>query len=163
MGRARTFDYDEARRRHAAGESYASLGREFGVSQQAVTRACDDGVRTRMDRASAEWIRSGRCPDCGRPATRHGLQKQLRCRTCAAHLKTTSVRDSELQCVVCREWKPDDEFPRSVAEPQRRSRHTNCRACCTVQRREYRQRNPEKERAYQRAYKRKRRAEQKAA
>jgi hypothetical protein len=58
------------------------------------------------------------------------------CRRCRA----TSVRDTELECGRCREWKPDDGFQRNRQEKMRRGRHRLCRVCSTITRREYRQR-----------------------
>lgn len=136
----RKFDWDEARARHAAGESYKELAREFGVSTTAVQRVCDDALRARMDAASRAWIAAGNCPECGAPATRAGGQR--RCRDCAMRRLATSVRHDAILCFGCRLWKADEDFPfdRHPSHRARRQRHSYCRVCQTAARREYRER-----------------------
>ena len=155
----RKFDWEEAQRRHEDGESYTSLALDYGVSKAAVRLACDDEARRKMAEHSAIWQRSGSCPDCGAQTT-HRSEGDARCRSCHAKTRAISVRDLELQCITCREWKPDQDFARNVAEPARRGRHTQCRGCSTISRREHRQRNREADNAYSRAYKRRKRWEQ---
>ena len=41
----------------------------------------------------------------------------------------TTVRDAELRCTACQEWKPDDDFPFCRIRVHRRERHYQCRAC----------------------------------
>ncbi len=154
----RKFDWDEARRRHAAGESYAALAREYGVSNSAVQLACKDYLRARDQARASAWQSNGVCPVCGGRASRNRTTGQHRCMRCASVAAATSVRDGELRCGTCREWKPDDDFSRSASDSARRERNGTCRACGTVAKREYRARNRERERAYDRAYRRRRKA-----
>jgi hypothetical protein len=136
----RKFDWDEARRRHAAGETLAEIARDLGVTPNAVRFAVNDRARIRAELRASAWQMLGACPDCGARASRNGTDGQHRCTACAAKLKATSVRDRELQCMRCREWKHDNEFPFSRAEPQRRGRHKQCRPCQTEAKRAYRER-----------------------
>lgn len=139
MSRLRRFDWDEARRRHANGESLTSLAAEYGVTATAVWRVMDSERLARGYARNAAWIRAGQCPDCGGPATRHRKDAVCRCRACAIKAAATSARDGELQCVTCRRWKPDSSFPHHRGQPGRRYRHSCCRACLTEQRRAYRE------------------------
>lgn len=150
----RKFDWDEARARHAAGETYSALAREYGVSPTAVAYACDDDARARQHVIASAWQRSAVCRDCGKTGVHphHG-----RCQKCAAVASITTVRESTLHCVTCREWKPDAAFPRNRQEQHRRGHHTQCRVCTTEQRRQWRERYPEKYKAANRRdYERKR-------
>lgn len=53
-----------------------------------------------------------------------------------------SVRESELRCATCREWKPDEAFSLSrTVTPARRGRHRTCSTCATAVRRDYRNRH----------------------
>ena len=151
----RKFDYEEARRRHAAGESLASIAAWAGVSVTRIRHVVfpEEGERARARADAYRWA----CPDCGAPTTHKGS----RCKTCAALAQATSVRSTELQCVICKEWKPDEDFPHNrAARSVWRGRHSTCRACQTTTRRERRRRNPDSERAYQREYRRRKRKEQ---
>jgi hypothetical protein len=152
----RAFNYDEARARHRAGETCAQLAAEYGVSSTRVWQVINPEGGRRAAEASEAWSRSGKCPDCGGPMRRNG--RSQRCRPCYLLLRATTVRPTELQCSTCREWKPDDAFPFNRRESfTRRGRHGQCRTCQTIARRSYRQRHPEASRAYDRAYKAKRR------
>ena len=155
----RRFDWDEARRRHAAGESLTALAHEYGVSPMAVYYAVNDEARARMAARNGRWVREGVCPDCGTQTTRHNAREDRRCRNCSAIAQATTVRDDELQCVTCKEWKPDDQFPGDRKRIARRGKHRQCRTCQTKARRDHRHRNREAENAYQREYKARRRAE----
>jgi hypothetical protein len=159
----RKFDWDEAKRRHAAGESYSSIARAFGVSGAAIRRVVDENAY-RYDRENvAAWQASGTCPDCGTQSTRRAAGVSSRCTHCSAIAKATSVREDTLQCVTCKAWKPDEDFPHNREEwLARRGRHSQCRPCQTRARRDHRRRNREQENAYGRAYKARRRAEQRA-
>ncbi len=156
----RKFDHDEAKRRNAAGESAASLAREYGVSTTAVLAVVSQRIRASMDRAKERIRQSGRCERCGGP--KNGLSSYSHganlCRSCAFDDLATSVRDTELRCSKCREWKPDEDFPRNRSESiRRRGRHDQCRACNTIARRAHRRRNREADNTYQREYNRRRR------
>ncbi len=139
----RKFDWDDARRLHADGVSYAELGRRFGVTARAVRRVCDEEFRARDAARSAEWMRGGTCPDCGVQTSRTSRADSHRCQACAAMALATSVRETTLRCQTCREWKPDDSFPRHKGKIARRGRHKQCTACVTVARRIYRHSHPE--------------------
>lgn len=156
------FDWDDARRRRAAGETYTALACEYGVHINTVRLACNDVERQKSNARVSAYQRSGICRDCGAAgvvplALAHGTRNG-RCRPCAAKVAATSVRDDTLWCTSCHEWKPDADFPGSRSEPHRRLRHNSCRPCLTELKRAYRARNREKTRAYDRDYKRRRRA-----
>jgi len=139
----RKFDWDEARRRRAAGETYPDIARSLGVSIAAVRFAVNDDERERAAQRVKEWQRSGTCIDCGQPCSRTFRRKEHRCNACAGKARITNVRDGELRCATCETWKPDDDFPRSshVRCIVRRGRHRVCRMCSTKLRREYRERH----------------------
>jgi hypothetical protein len=136
MGRQRSFDWDEARRLHVEGRSYASIAKEMGVSDSAIALACNEETYRKTRERARAWIYAGKCPDCGAPATRAGGQS--RCRKCAFE-KMSTVRGDEARCSTCQEWKPLDAFTKSN-DPYRRVRG-ECRACGTVRRREWRAKN----------------------
>lgn len=157
----RKFDYDEARARFASGESIRTLANEYGVSWSRVQQVVVPEAGDRAARRAREHNSNGACVDCGARIWRCG--NSVRCRDCAGLLLATSVRPDSLQCRTCREWKPDDDFPHNrAATHARRGRHETCRPCLTIAKRDWRHRNAEKQRAYDREYKRKRRAEAKA-
>lgn len=162
----RKFDWDEARRRHAAGESQAALAREYGVSAAAVHLAVNDEARAREREYRAQWQRSGVCPDCGTQSTRRGGSgRSARCLRCAGKLRTFTARPDELLCSHCKAWKPDEEFYLGQAKKliARRGRKHQCRSCDNAARKDYRKRNREADNAYQRKYKKKRRRARMAA
>ncbi len=153
----RKFDHDEAKRRKEAGESVASLAREYGVTPHAVWMVVSPKSKADNLRAQAKLRAKGRCERCG--GWKHGATAAKVCQRCAADLKITTVTETTLQCIRCKEFKPDAEFPFNRAESAiRRGRHGECRACNTIARREHRQRNREADNKYQREYKRRRRA-----
>lgn len=139
----RKFDHDEARARYQAGERISDLAKAYGVSTTAVARVVDERVAQRMAEAHERFRLSGRCDVCGGQMSGHSRSTgSRRCRRCAALAQATSVRNTMLLCMTCRVWKPDEDFPRNRAERiARRGRHTQCRACATVSRREYRNRS----------------------
>lgn len=138
MPRPRAFDWDEARRLQAEGLTYTAIAKRLGVRYQSVRRACDEAVRERI----AAYQRTGVCPDCGTQTTRYAGGVSSRCPRCAGKRAATTVRPDTLQCLRCREWKPDSAFPRNRGGALvRRGRHDSCRVCGTVIRREYRERH----------------------
>jgi hypothetical protein len=139
----RKFDWNEAKRRYAAGESLYLIASELGVSHQAVRRVVVPGKMEEQAAYSRTLKGAGRCDDCGGP-THAGSRYRgsTRCRDCASLALATSVRENELMCFGCKEWKPDEEFPLNKADSKaRRWRHSFCRGCQTIARREYRNRN----------------------
>ena len=158
----RKFDWDEARARHAAGETPGRIAAELGVTEQAIRRVVIPGERERVaEYGRAHTVGAGACDDCGGPmnlASRYN--GSTRCRACSAVARATTVRPGALQCCRCHEWKPDDDFPSNRSEKvARRGRHGVCRPCQTIARREYRQRNRERDNAYNRQYKQRQRSQ----
>lgn len=158
----RKFDWDEAKRDHAAGVNIQTLADRYGVSYTAVYRVVVPGVNERMRANLKRFEENHRVPcieECGRTVSYIGARYHGgRCVECATLAKATSVRPAELQCATCREWKPDDAFPNNRQENgARRGKHAQCRPCQTIARRSHRQRNREAENAYSREYKRRRR------
>lgn len=132
----RKFDHDEARIRHAAGESLSALAREYGVTQAAVKRIVDAEHRAAMDSRIQRWMMGGVCRDCGK----QGVSRQkARCKKCASQAAATSVRPGELWCSRCQQWLPDESFPHGDKTKARRGRHQYCRQCNTAARRQYRE------------------------
>lgn len=157
----RRFDWDEARARRAAGESYPSIARALGVSETAIQRVCKPEMNARMAAGVREWQRGGVCSDCGKRCSRNRSRVRAglpqRCSACHGISMQTTIRPDTLRCGTCKEWKPDDAFPGNRTLPARRGRGRHCTACQTKARRDYRHRHAEQERAYARGYKRRRR------
>jgi hypothetical protein len=141
----RKFDWDEASRLYNQGVSLVEIGRRLGVSYTAVRRIVVPGVKEVHDaHALARSAAPVPCIEgCGRTCTKiAAIYHSGRCVECAAIRQATTAREGELQCYVCREWKPDEDFPHNKSEKfGRRQRHTVCRPCGTIARREYRNRN----------------------
>ncbi len=154
----RTVNYQVIRERYAAGETVTEIARDIGFSFAGVKRIVDPAFSAKLYAVSQASLMSGTCPDCGKEGTFKHKGVSSRCRDCASRALATSVREGELRCYRCREWKPDAEFPNSSKNKARRGRHKNCRLCNTTLRREHRHRNPEAAKAYDREYKRRRRA-----
>jgi hypothetical protein len=143
----RHFDHDEARRLRAQGWSWSKLAERFGVTTQAVTRVCDPEVAARMSASYLESQRRQRMPcrgGCGRLVWQIGNRSGYCTRCVAAQRTAGDVRPAELRCIVCRQWKPDDEFGTSHGRLSRRGHDSDCRACASARRRDYRRRHPEK-------------------
>ena len=139
----RRFDWDEARRLHAEGTPIAEIARAMGVTDAAIRRVVVEGYAERDYERRSEWLRSGVCPNCGGPSTRRSKNESLFCRACNAKRMATTVREDELWCASCKQWKPDRAFPRSRSESHRRGRHGQCTPCQTRAKRDYRRRHPE--------------------
>ena len=148
----RKFDHDVARLRYAMGVNMSQLAREYGVSRTRIKQIVhQEAGRKAQERAAAyRWP----CLDCGK-GIKH---KNGRCLQCSTKRRATSVREDELQCTTCQQWKPDDAFPRNRQATARRGRHSQCQACNTIARRDYRHRHREADNAYQREYKKRKRA-----
>lgn len=134
----RRFDHAEARRRHAAGETYAALAREYEVSWEAVRLACDNRALRRNRLRTMELKQSGKCSDCGAQCSLVG-GRVPRCKSCADDRRVTTVRKATLKCVLCKQWKRDDAFNMDTGQPRRRSRHASCVACDTSAKRAWRE------------------------
>ncbi len=145
----RKFDWEEARRLRAEEKlTYQQIADLLGVTDTAVMNVCNPKAYARAKVYSAAWQRSGVCVKCGAQRSRNstlereGVMKG-RCVSCAAKERATSVREDELQCVTCREWKTDDGFPFNASQNRlRRGRHSQCRVCQTEAKRSWRKRNP---------------------
>lgn len=158
----RKFDWDEAKRRHANGETIQDIADSYGVTKTAVRFAVNPDEYARSRAYSAEYQRTkkpymGTCRECGGPATAIRSESHIRagrCRSCYAKHQATTVRETTLQCSACRYWLPDDAFPNQTANTARRGRHSLCRPCQNVAKQLNRESNRERERAYDRARKR---------
>lgn len=95
----RTFDYDEASARRAAGEPVKDIAASLGVSPFAVYRATDAEFRARNDALVLEALRSKREPclgGCGRHS--YGCRCS-ECRRASAEAKAARRARSSKQCV----------------------------------------------------------------
>jgi len=156
MSRAytRKFDWDEARRRHAAGETIHRLAAEYGVTRLAVRRVVTPGYLERENAHRKEWMARGRCDDCGGPMNKlsrsHG---STRCKPCSDRAQLTTVNGDLAYCSTCKKWLPLDDF--HANKTQRKSAggiHGQCRPCNTEWVRKWRAANRDRYNAYQRAY-----------
>lgn len=145
----RKFDHDEARLLHSAGESYSALADRYGVTIQAVRRVCDERVRSDMEALTKEYMRTHfRSPclgGCGRLVLRGGGKRSGYCRCCSKSRRDaarTDIREGELRCSKCGEWKQDASFPTYRPVAARRGRNSQCRSCHAAVRREYRRDHP---------------------
>jgi hypothetical protein len=154
----RKFDHEEAARRIAAGETRAALAREYGVSASAITLAVDrlaPAVREEQNEQQRR-SRTTTCDVCGGPAMKlvgsklaHNHDGRNLCGTCRPKERRENVRVSAggtvtaVRCQTCREWCPPSAFQRGWRYRDLREGgfHNQCRACGTVARRAYRNRN----------------------
>lgn len=155
----RAFDHEEARRLREDGWTYPALAERYGVSATALQRVCNPRVRERMDARSNDWIREHmRAPclgGCGRLVWLQTPGRSGYCPTCVGKRKAAvNVREGELRCTRCGEWKADAEFG-TKKRKTRRGRRTWCRPCEAAARRAHRHANSEQERTYARNRKRK--------
>jgi predicted transcriptional regulator len=140
----RKFDWDVAKRMHAAGGSLRSIAKALGVSPAAIDRVVNpqrfERMRESLERRQA--IGSGTCVDCGAPISRNYTRVVERCMECAAvdaaHKKVKTARETTLQCWHCREWKPDAEFSPVSSNIGRRHRSGKCHRCDMLWKRERR-------------------------
>lgn len=145
----RAFDHDEARRLRENGWTFEKLAEHFGVSITSVAMLFNNRLRERMREQSLQWARREYLRPCIRGCGRNAWHQPGRrgiCVDCAAEERTSTVRPDSLLCTRCNKWKPDEDFFMSRGNKRRRQRHSICRPCSTEARREWRQRNPEKER-----------------
>lgn len=157
----RKFDHDEARRRYAAGESMGALASEFGVSRNAVFRVVNARYAESQKRAREAYYERNRvpCEGCGKPCLAvhvggkkvHNPDGRALCVRCRAdeHLERirfddnaeiVAVRCNMLDCANGERWQPPENFARGTAHRNLRDGgiHSQCRACLTRARREYR-------------------------
>jgi hypothetical protein len=84
----RKFDHDEARARHAGGQSINAIAISYGVSWAAVARVVSPKWRSNMHAATARHIARRRVPclgGCGRLVWTHGSRDRTGfCRQCLA-------------------------------------------------------------------------------
>jgi hypothetical protein len=150
----RKFDWGEAKRLRAEGLSYEAIGKHLGASRTMIYFVCNPDAYRRMKTKTKHYQRSGRCEKCSAPTSPyryHHKTEKLLCGRCAKlEYLATNVRDGEQRCVTCREWKPFADFPRN--RTRLTGRHSSCRPCLTIARREYRHRNPETEAAATKRY-----------
>lgn len=161
----RRFDWDEARRRFAAGESACAIARSFGVSRTAITRVVDDGTYERMRQTCLRLAEKGAtCPGCGgRMAltTRYGGGL---CRACvAAERMLLPDECGRIRCSTCKQWLAPGAFSHDPRKPHRYHRGMECRACCAGRKRKRRARMSPEERERERARNRERLAASRAA
>ena len=156
----RRFDYEDARRRYAAGERVADLAAEYGVTTTAVYHALTP-ERHNQRLAANKRRRTGVCEVCGGPAMRFIGAKLARnpdgrlvCQVCRSRLRRErlryddagaliAVRCSHLDCAAGDQWQPPTNFgpgPR-FRDVRDGGIKDHCRACDTRQRQEYRARH----------------------
>jgi len=164
----REFDHDEARRLRAEDPkrwSYRALAEHFDVSYTAVQRLFNAHAEERLNRHTLRWARRRRRPclgGCGTLVWAHTKNRTGYCLRCiGAQFAAANVREAELRCTRCGEWKPDDQFYRRRSNHARRGRATHCKPCSAIDRREHRHRNIEQERRYEHDYYRNVRREKK--
>ena len=144
MARPRAFDHDAAWERYSNGETIARIAASVGVSVTSVRRAVVPGAKKTAAAASSARFKAS-CSVCGGKCTNNYYTRAARnvvtplmCRSCSNRSMCASVRDNELRCSTCQEWKPDFEFPSDRNLPHRRGRHAQCRPCGTKQKRAWR-------------------------
>lgn len=156
----RKFDWDEARARRAAGESYRALARAYGVSINGMMRACDPRHKQRIDARRDAMQASGVCEHCGkqgitsaahRRKTSPAADGRVLCMACRSVAKRTRFRyeNGALVAVQCalvdcahgERWQPLENFPGGVGYRDVRAKgvHGLCRDCNTRTRRRHRQ------------------------
>lgn len=96
----RKFDWDEARRRHRAGETLAAIARSYGVHPWAVSRVVNMCASQIVSVSEADLARRGGPHVCPRCRGRKN-KKSILCHRCrAAGRYGRSIGE---------EWDPDDE------------------------------------------------------
>jgi AraC-like DNA-binding protein len=138
----RQFDYDEIRRLYAEGHSKAAIAQMVGSCHRTVGIAINGSF-------DAEVY----CGNCGARCDSGASM----CKTCAPLMQVKINEFGEVWCNSCQNWLPQDRF-RPDARRSWRGFAQACRACETRARRERRHADPERENAYYREYRRRRRA-----
>lgn len=134
------FDWEEAKRLRAEGVPITWIAQKLGVTDGAIRRIVIPGEMERMAQYSREYaIGQGRCERCGATTNKAAQNRGSRlCKSCADDKRATTVRETELLCVKCRQWKPDEQFHNSVNFIRRRGRRNTCKACANKMREDYR-------------------------
>lgn len=132
--RPRTFDYDQAARRHAAGESINAIARSLGVSHHAIKYAIDEDFRIRANEKAVAygmenyrelckggcgalvWIKGKAHTPTGYCATCSGLLRRT-----AEHGTESKYRNHGCRCDECR----------AAATKAKRDRRTRSRVPCS--------------------------------
>lgn len=159
----RAFDHEEAKRlREEEGWTYTRIADHFGVSTAGVLRVLNPKYRTYSDRQTNAYHRKRRTAckgGCGKLVWNTTKGRTGYCQQClAARMVAADVREDELRCTRCRQWRPDDEFPLAKIRNGkrknfgRRHKHCWCRQCVTAVRREFRHAHREQERVTTRQY-----------
>jgi hypothetical protein len=158
----RLFDHDEALRLRGEGWTIQMVADHFGVSYRGVQRVTTPGERERMDAATMERFEAI-CDDCGGRCThnwsnRHGRHDRVVCQPCAAirtreeALMARLNEDGDVRCTHCDAYQPMSVFSNDRGYPR-----AWCPSCETESRKARRRANRDRENAWQREYKRKRR------
>jgi hypothetical protein len=137
------YSWARIRKLHELGHPNREIAKRLGCDATTVRRVLSDKAIVRYRRHQQQNPRSNyignTCADCGKPIT--GQEHHThRCQDCFGASCRTTIRDDELRCRRCGEWKPDDGFPMNRYETSRRGRHRACRPCNTITRRETRAR-----------------------
>lgn len=138
MSGPRRYDHDEAYARWLAGETFKEIAASYGVNQNAIRQLAklrDPEQHEELKRYHRKYQRRQLYKPCVRGCGRmawHNYGRAGVCRRCRADEAATSVRDDELRCGECREWKPDEAFPLRTRGVARRGRHSVCRSCQTA-------------------------------
>ena len=122
--------HDEGLRLRATGMSIPAIAKLMEVSDSSVRLVCDPAYRESCRESARRRGKSNKCIDCGATiwtATHGG--SGLRCQPCAILLRAVTVRESELHCCECGQWKPDSAFSHRAAATARRGRHSVCSTC----------------------------------
>lgn len=164
----RRFDHDEMKRLRAEDPerwTHTALAEHFGVSTSRIKQLLDPKLMEKANKATLEYARRKRKPclgGCGTLVWAHGRRARTGyCNSCLDEIEAerrADVREDELLCLKCQEWKPDSEFPRGRMRngrrrgKYRRFKDTWCRSCNTAARRNFRKRHPEAHVAYEKRY-----------
>lgn len=152
MGRPRIVDRKDARRRFDLGWRISDIASHYGVSLHAIQVAIHPEFDARQRASSLRCAKAKRrpCEVCGSVLVwmhygpdnpNHAPDGRAVCVRCRGLERAVTVRETTLLCSKCHEWKPDEDFPKEARRIARRERHHFCRACSTIEKREWRLRN----------------------